>query len=117
MQSPRLAHRPASARSKGAGRTRSSSSASPSPPGSCWRKSSTGGAVATRTTDAHPRGLAGLAKRVAEHASSLVRLELELAALEVKRKVTALAVGIGLTIGAAIVAVFALGFLFATAAA
>jgi len=73
--------------------------------------------VATRTTDAHPRGLAGLAKRVAEHASSLVRLELELAALEVKRKVTALAVGIGLTIGAAIVAVFALGFLFATAAA
>ena len=72
--------------------------------------------MATRTTDSHPRGLGGLAKRVAEHASSLVRLELELAALEVKRKVRALAVGIGLAIGAAIVAVFALGFLFATAA-
>jgi uncharacterized membrane protein YqjE len=73
--------------------------------------------VATRQTDSHPRGLGALAKRVAEHASSLVRLELELAALEVKRKVTALAVGIGLGIAAAVLAVFALGFLFATVAA
>ena len=71
----------------------------------------------TRETDTHPRGLGALAKRVAEHASALVRLELELAALELKRKVTALAVGIGFGIGAAIVAVFALGFLFATVAA
>jgi uncharacterized membrane protein YqjE len=73
--------------------------------------------VATRATDSHPRGLGALAKRVAEHARSLVRLELELAALEIKRKVTALAVGIGLAIGAAVLAVFALAFLFATVAA
>lgn len=73
--------------------------------------------MATRETDSHPRGLGGLAKRVAEHASSLVRLELELAALEIKRKVTSLAVGIGLAIGAVVFAVFALAFLFATVAA
>jgi uncharacterized membrane protein YqjE len=73
--------------------------------------------VATRETDSHPRGLGALAKRVAEHASSLVRLELELAALEVKRKVTSLAVGIGLAVAAVIFGVFALGFLFATVAA
>ena len=73
--------------------------------------------MATRATDAQPRGLGALAKRVAEHASSLFRLELELAALELKRKVTVLGVGIGLAVGAAVVAVFALGFLFATAAA
>jgi uncharacterized membrane protein YqjE len=71
----------------------------------------------TREANTHPRGLGALAKRVAEHASALVRLELELAALELKRKMTALAVGIGLGIGAAVVAVFALGFLFATVAA
>lgn len=73
--------------------------------------------MATRETDSHPRGLGALAKRVAEHASSLVRLELELAALEVKRKVTSLAVGIGLAVAAVIFGVFALGFLFATVAA
>jgi uncharacterized membrane protein YqjE len=67
-------------------------------------------------TDSHP-GLGASAKEVAEHASSLVRLELELATLELKRKVTALGFGIGLGIGAAIVAVFGLGFAFATIAA
>ena len=70
----------------------------------------------TRETDSHT-GLGGLAKKVAEHASSLVRLELELATLELKRKVTALAVGIGLAVAAAVFAVFGLGFLFATVAA
>jgi hypothetical protein len=70
----------------------------------------------TRETDSRA-GLGASAKEVAEHASSLVRLELELATLELKRKLTALAVGIGLGVGAAIVAVFAVGFLFATIAA
>jgi len=70
----------------------------------------------TRETDSNT-GLGGLAKKVAERASALVRLELELAALELKRKVTALGVGIGLAVGAAIFAVFGLGFLFATIAA
>ena len=62
-------------------------------------------------------GLGATAKEVAEHASSLVRLELELASLELKRKATSLAVGIGLAIGAAIFSLFALGFTFATVAA
>lgn len=70
----------------------------------------------TRETDSNT-GLGGLAKKVAERASALVRLELELAALELKRKVTALGIGIGLAVGAAIFAVFGLGFLFATIAA
>jgi membrane protein implicated in regulation of membrane protease activity len=46
-----------------------------------------------------------------------VRLELELAVLELKQKFAALGVGIGLTAGAAVFAVFALGFMFATIAA
>jgi uncharacterized membrane protein YqjE len=70
----------------------------------------------TRETDSHT-GLGALTKKAAEHASSLVRLELELATAELKRKVTSLAVGIGLGAGAAIFAVFGLGFLFATIAA
>lgn len=70
----------------------------------------------TRETDSHT-GLGGLAKKAAEHASSLIRLELELAAAEVKWKVTSLAVGIGLGVAAAIFAVFGIGFLFATLAA
>jgi hypothetical protein len=61
--------------------------------------------------------LGAAVKQVAEHASALFRLELELAQLELKRKVAALAVGIGLTLGAAVFGVFALGFLFATIAA
>jgi hypothetical protein len=56
------------------------------------------------------------AKQVAEHASSLARLELELAGLEVKRKVGALGAGVALGIGAALLAVYGLGFLFAAAA-
>jgi|ERR671936_1735554 hypothetical protein len=62
-------------------------------------------------------GVGPAAKQVAEHASSLARLEVELAALELKRKVTALGIGIGLGAGAAIFLLFALGFGFATVAA
>jgi uncharacterized membrane protein YqjE len=69
----------------------------------------------THETDG--RGLGATAKEVAEHASSLVRLELELATLELKRKVANLGIGIGLAVGAALFALYALGFLFATIAA
>ena len=62
-------------------------------------------------------GFGGAAKSVAEHASAIARLEVELAALEVKKKVTALGVGIGLGVGAAILALFGLAFVFATIAA
>ena len=54
-------------------------------------------------------GLGPAAKHVAEHASALVRLELELAALEVKRKVVSLAKGIVFGLGALLFLLFALG--------
>jgi hypothetical protein len=57
------------------------------------------------------------AKQVAEHASAITRLELELVALEMKRKAATIGVGAGLAAGAALLAVFAVGFLFATIAA
>jgi uncharacterized membrane protein YqjE len=62
-------------------------------------------------------GLGAAVKEVAERASAIVRLELELAALELKRKVSSLGLGIGLLLGAALLAVFMLGFFFATIAA
>jgi hypothetical protein len=71
--------------------------------------------MSTQETD--HRSLGASAKEVAEHASSLVRLELELAQLELKHKVTSLAVGIGLGVGAALFVFYALGFAFATIAA
>jgi hypothetical protein len=62
-------------------------------------------------------GLGAAAKQVAEHASSLARLELELAKLEIGRKVAALGIGIGLGLGAVLFVLFAIGFLLAAAAA
>ena len=62
-------------------------------------------------------GLGATAKEVAEHASSLFRLELELATLELKKKATNLGVGAGLAVGAAVLGLYGLGFLFATIAA
>src|ERR687887_2008327 len=62
-------------------------------------------------------GLGPAAKSVAEHASTLVRLELELAQLELKRKVAALAKGIALGFGAAVFLLFGLGFGIGAAAA
>jgi uncharacterized membrane protein YqjE len=62
-------------------------------------------------------GVGPAAKQVAEHASSLARLELELAVLELKKKVARLGIGIGLGVGGLLFALFALGFAFATIAA
>jgi hypothetical protein len=53
----------------------------------------------------------------AEHAGALARLELELAGVELKQKAGALGIGVVLGIGAALVALFGLGFLLATVAA
>jgi uncharacterized membrane protein YqjE len=71
----------------------------------------------TPTTERGDVSLGSAAKEVAERASALVRLELELAKLEVGRKVASLGAGIALGIGAALFALYALGFLFATIAA
>ena len=68
------------------------------------------------TESARP-GLGASAKQVADHARSLVRLELELASLELKRKLAALAVGIALALVGALIALYGLGFLLATIAA
>jgi putative superfamily III holin-X len=63
------------------------------------------------------RGLGAAFKDVVEHAGTWFRLEQELAALELKKKVTAFGLGIGLGLGALVVALYAIGFLFATIAA
>jgi hypothetical protein len=69
----------------------------------------------TQETEGQSVGTA--AKVVAERASSIVRLELELAAMELKRKVTALGFGIAFAFGAALFLLFMLGFALATVAA
>jgi uncharacterized membrane protein YqjE len=62
-------------------------------------------------------GVGAAAKQVAEHASTLARLELELAGFELKKKVAALGLGAGLLIGAALFALFMLAFGLAALAA
>lgn len=69
------------------------------------------------TQEADSQGLGVAVKQVAEHTSAIVRLELELATLELKRKVTSLGLGIGFALGAAVMLVFMVGFLYATIAA
>jgi hypothetical protein len=62
-------------------------------------------------------GVGWAAREVVDRARSIARLEIELALLEVKRKLVRIAVGVGLGAGAAVVALFALGFLAAGGAA
>jgi len=62
-------------------------------------------------------GIGAAIKRVAAHASSIVRLKAELTALELKKKAAALGLGIALALSAAFFAALMLGFLFATIAA
>lgn len=57
-------------------------------------------------------GVGTAAKQVAEHASRLAKLRLELATLELKSKAAA----IGFGIGALVLALYGIGFLFATIA-
>jgi uncharacterized membrane protein YqjE len=63
----------------------------------------------------HRLGVA--AKQVAEHASAIGRLEVELASLELKSKVVSLGLGVGLALGAAVFALIGLVFALATATA
>jgi hypothetical protein len=69
----------------------------------------------THATDEQTLG--GAAKQVAEHASTLARLELELAATELKTKVAALGRGAVFGAGALFFVLYAIGFVFATIAA
>jgi len=56
-------------------------------------------------------------KEVAERVSAIVRLELELASMEIQRKIKSLGLGIAFAAGAAIFLVFMIGFAYATIAA
>lgn len=69
------------------------------------------------TQETEHRSLGAAVKEVTEHASSWFRLERELAVLELKGKVTSLGIGLVLLIGAAVVGLYAIGFIFATIAA
>ncbi len=62
-------------------------------------------------------GMAWAVKEAVERTRSIVRLEIELALLEIKQKLARIGIGIGFGAGAAVFAVFALGFLLAAAAA
>src|SRR5690242_10365888 len=65
------------------------------------------------TQETDPQGLGAAVKQVAERTSTIVRLELELAALELKKKVVSLGLGIGLAIGAAVMLLFMVAFVYA----
>lgn len=62
-------------------------------------------------------GVTIAARELVERARSIVRLEIELALMEIKRKLVRLALGVGLGAAAALFALFAVGFLIAAAAA
>ena len=74
-------------------------------------------ATKTRTRPQDEAGLGPAAKEVVEHTSALARLEVRLALLELKQKLTALGLGIGLALGGALLALCGLGFGLATIAA
>ena len=61
-------------------------------------------------------GIVTQARRVQARITSLVQLNLELAKVEGKRKATALGIALGLAGLAAVLVLYAIGFLFATAA-
>jgi hypothetical protein len=63
------------------------------------------------------RGLGAAARLVGERISSIVRLELELAALEVSRKIKSLGLGIGFAVGALLALLFMGAFAYAAVAA
>jgi Putative Actinobacterial Holin-X, holin superfamily III len=62
-------------------------------------------------------GLSGATRRVADHARSIVRLEIQLATAELKRKMSALGTGLAFSFTAAVLAFLALCLALAGAAA
>ena len=62
-------------------------------------------------------GLRGAAQAVTDRARSLVRLEIELATAELRKKLQTIGIGIGLLAGAAVLAFYGVGFALATIAA
>jgi hypothetical protein len=67
--------------------------------------------------DTRNGGVQAAVHEVTEHARTLVRLEGELAALEVRQKIASLGAGVALLVAGGVLGLFALGFLLATVAA
>jgi putative superfamily III holin-X len=67
----------------------------------------------TPATNGGQSSIGDAAKEVAERASAIARLEVELATLELKRKAQPFGIGIGFALAAAILLLFMLGFVFA----
>jgi protein-S-isoprenylcysteine O-methyltransferase Ste14 len=63
------------------------------------------------------RGIVGSAKEVVGRAKSVARLQAQLAQAEIQRKLVKIGIGAGLAVVALILLLYALGFLFAGAAA
>ncbi len=73
--------------------------------------------VATPSSPPRTNGGVGQAvKEVTDRLKTILTLEIELAKLEVSRKIAAFAVGIGMLVGAAVFALYAVGFLLAALA-
>jgi hypothetical protein len=62
-------------------------------------------------------GVGQAVKEVTDRLKTILTLEIELAKLEVSRKIAAFAIGIAMLVGAAVFALYALGFLLAALAA
>ena len=71
----------------------------------------------TRVSTTERPGLGKAMKLVADRAAGVGRLTAELALAEIKQKLAALGIGIGLVAGSLVVGVFALAFLLAAATA
>ncbi len=67
--------------------------------------------------ETQPRGIRASIRRVVAHARSLSELQKELAALELKQKASSLGAGAALGVAAGVMALYAVGFGLATAAA
>jgi len=73
--------------------------------------------VATPRSEPSTNGGVGQAvKEVTDRLKTILTLEIELAKLEVSRKIAAFAIGIGMLLGAAVFALYAIGFLLAALA-
>jgi len=74
--------------------------------------------VATPSSEPSANGGVGQAvKEVTDRLKTILTLEIELAKLEVSRKIAAFAIGIGMLVAAAVFTLYALGFLLAALAA
>jgi len=67
--------------------------------------------------DTRSNGRGWATREIAERMRSIAKLEIELALLELKRKLTQLGIGAGLSAGAALLALYAVGVFIAAAAA